>query len=392
MNTSGNTSVAITGYGAITCNGTKAHALLQSALVEQSGIKNGLGRISNQALEILVERYPSVKTESKSVIIAYAAMIEAMEQAGWTALGPTDGFILGTTTGQISLWEPGLLQYLNHAQTIEDFSPAFGEQSLGLTLSRLAEHFKFTGPSLVTASACSASTQALGIAASWIRSGKVKRCLVGGVEVLSHLTTEGFRCLQLLSETPCTPFDVNRMGINLSEGAGFICLEASSGVAHKKALAYLSGFGFSTDAYHLASPHPEGEGSKRAMEAALKSANLNLSDITWVCAHGTGSKANDLAEGLAVKNLFGEASPWMSSTKHIHGHALGASGAIETILAIEAMRNNVVLKTSGLKLPDPKIPARHPEVHLKTEVKHILKNTLGFGGNNATLILSRGNV
>jgi 3-oxoacyl-(acyl-carrier-protein) synthase len=219
----------------------------------------------------------------------------------------------------------------------------------------------------------------------WIRTGKVKRCLVGGAEVLCALTTEGFRSLQLLSTEPATPFDANRKGINLSEGAAFLCLEADA----SRPLARLSGFGFSTDGFHMTGPHPEGEGSYRAMRDALTKAGLQPHDIDWVHAHGTGSQANDTSEGLAISRLFADENrPYVSSTKWFHGHALAASGALETALVISAMNSQRVLHTRGLKTPDPRVKLKHPEHDIMMPVKHVLKNTLGFGGANAAIVLS----
>jgi 3-oxoacyl-(acyl-carrier-protein) synthase len=202
---------------------------------------------------------------------------------------------------------------------------------------------------------------------------------------------EGFRSLQLLSNEACRPFDQNRSGINLSEGAGFLTLEAhdQNAVYPKTSRAFISGFGFSTDAYHMASPQPEGKGSLKAMSLALAAAELKPEAVSWVHAHGTGSKANDQAEGHAVKDLFaGVKAPPVTSTKWIHGHALAASGTIETILCIEAMKKNLILKTDGLSEIDPEIRVNHPAEILRGPVQHVLKNTLGFGGNNAALVIS----
>ncbi|MGZ3721722.1 MAG: beta-ketoacyl synthase N-terminal-like domain-containing protein, partial [Bdellovibrionales bacterium] len=217
-----------------------------------------------------------------------------------------------------------------------------------------------------------------------IREGKVKRCLVAGAEVLCDLTVEGFRSLQLLSNAPATPFDKDRGGINLSEGAAFICLEAVS----ERPLAELSGFGFSTDGFHMTGPHPEGDGSFRAMNSALEKASVLPSEVTWAHAHGTGSLQNDLSEGLAMARLFGAQTPWVSSTKWTHGHALAASGALECALDVRAIQEGTILHTRGLKNPDPKIPVKHLTEDLRTPIRHILKNTLGFGGANAAIVIS----
>jgi 3-oxoacyl-[acyl-carrier-protein] synthase-1 len=199
------------------------------------------------------------------------------------------------------------------------------------------------------------------------------------------LTIHGFRCLQLLASEQCAPFSSRRGGIQLSEGAAFLCLERAS-----TGLARLSGAGFSTDAHHMTAPHPEGEGSRKAMQRALRSAGLQPQQIDWVHAHGTGSTHNDSAEAAAIGSLFGngDAAPWVSATKPIHGHALGASGALEAVVCVEALRHQIVLPTFGLTDPDPALGLRHPPATVPTALRHVLKNTLGFGGANAALVFS----
>ncbi len=259
---------------------------------------------------------------------------EAIRHAGWTKLNPDDGLVVATTTGLFLQWVNAFREFVNDRLPLADFRRDFLNQPLMELNTELARAIGHHGPSTVITSACSASTQALAVGAMWIKQRRVKRCLVAGVEVLCDLTTEGFRSLQLLSLDPATPFDARRKGINLSEGAAFLCLESGDG-----GLARLSGYGMSTDAFHMTGPHPEGQGSFRAMEQAVRMARLTPAEIQWVHAHGTGSQQNDLSEGLAIKRLFGDFDPYVSSTKWMHGHALAASGAIETALVVQAMQN-----------------------------------------------------
>lgn len=380
-----NHAVAITGIGSVSCNGIGTKALFDSAVTNTSGIREGVGAVSDDIKSALLARWPEANASTSALLYAYSAIKEATEHAGWSTFQEDDGLILATTAGEVVLWEDNTIEFLRGELSPVDFSKSFRNLSLGAALEHLSSLLDFRGPTMLVASACSAATQAIALGAAWVRSGKVRRCIVGGTEVLSQLTVEGFRSLQLLSPSIATPFDAQRSGINLSEAAAFLCLEQKS----SRALAYVSGFGFSTDAYHLTAPHPEGEGCMRAMQAALESAKLTPKDITWVHAHGTGSKANDIAEGAAISNLFGSHGPWVSSTKHIHGHPLGASGALETVLCVECLGHNIVLKTAGLTHPDPNIRIHHPRDHQKQPIAHILKNTLGFGGNNASLVLSR---
>jgi 3-oxoacyl-(acyl-carrier-protein) synthase len=377
--------VPITGVGAISCAGDDLKSLWECALAGTTGLdERGLGSISDAQMKDLSSRVPEGRDLCKPALLAYAAIRAAMEEAGWSSLEADDGLIIATTVGQIPLWENELIQFLGRRIDAREFGQTIVHQSLGSIVEVLSAKLGFRGKSLLVTSACSAATQALGLASLWIRQGRVKRCLVGGTEVLSRLTVEGFRSLQLLSSQPTRPFDKNRQGINLSEGAAFFCLEGAS----NHATSAISGAGFSTDAYHMAAPHPEGRGSLEAMRAAMLMAGVLPTDITWVHAHGTGSRANDQSEGMAIAELFGAAGTWVSSTKRIHGHALGASGAIETALCVQAIRNGVVLKTAGLIEPEPSLRLRHPGSNVSTEIRHLVKNTLGFGGNNAALVLS----
>jgi 3-oxoacyl-[acyl-carrier-protein] synthase-1 len=368
-------------------------------LHDRSGVSEGLGwipdslitEIKKKAVNSLYKhQFQSLFKQlplSKPLLIAFYALTEAIQQAGWTSFNEEDGLIFATTTGQISSWDQSLLQYLNQKIKYDEFLTAFQQQPLGTLLSSLCHLLQFPGKTTLVTSACSASTQAIALGSLWLKQGRVKRCLIGGSEILCQLTLQGFRSLQLLTPEPTQPFDENRRGINLSEGAGFLCLETNP--TSSSPLARISGHGFSTDGYHMTSPHPEGAGCLQAMQSALRSANLRPEEINWVHAHGTGSQQNDHAEGQAIGHLFQSQAPWVSSTKWVHGHALGASGVIESILCIQALQNQKIVKTGGLKHPDPKIILKHPPEHFPCKIQHIMKNTLGFGGTNASLVLSQ---
>jgi len=376
--------VAITGLGAYTCAGRSASELWERTLRGDSGINGGVGRI-----DALVSGEETRKT-ARTTFFAATAAREAMAEAGWSQFEKDDALVFATTTGRIPAWENPLVDHLRGQLTPEEFAVVFRSQPLGSALDALKEELGFSGRTLLTSSACSAATQALAFGAMWIRQGRAKRVLVVGAEVLCNLTLAGFGSLQLLAPAGARPFDRDRQGINLSEGAGAICLEDAD-TAIRSALAELTGYGLTTDGYHMTSPHPEGRGSYRAMCRALTVAGLRPEEVSWVHAHGTGSKANDSAEGAALAHLFSEVAeaPYVTSTKRIHGHALGASGAIEAVLCVQAIRNGIVLPTAGLENPDSTIAVRHASRPTKKEIRHVLKNTLGFGGTNASLVFSQ---
>jgi len=389
----------VTGIGAVSCLGNGVEALWEGALAHASGLSldgDGfcIGALAETVLQQAIDEMDSLRPSGvgSSTFPSYpahavtlAAARQAMRHAGWEGLRADDGVIFATTTGQIPIWELEVIRFLEGQIEVGTLAETFKYHSLGLTISQVCELLDFRGHCQVLSSACAASTHALALARLWIEQGVVKRCLVGGTELLCQLTKRGFHSFQLLSKKVAAPFDQNRDGINLSEGSGFLCVEAApSG----RPLAVISGGGITSDAYHMTAPDPEGRGCLRAMRAALASAGLAPDAITWVHAHGTGSPHNDLAESTAIRELFGDHGPYVSSTKAIHGHALGASGALESVLCIKALQHQTVLATTNLHTADERLAVRHPRQHLEMPVAHIMKNTLGFGGANGSVILS----
>lgn len=365
--------------GVVTCAGTNVPAFWKQASEGLSGIREGLGRIS------LEEKAFKAKALGFGVLAAR----EAIAQAGWQGNQDFESLYLASTTGTIDLWETDLMKYglVAPAGTVPS---SLLYEPLGVLKDWFCEAWDYSGPTRLVSTACSAGTHALGLAWHAISSGKVSRALVGGMEVLSRLTIDGFKCLQLLSPQTAKPFDSQREGINLAEGAAFLCLEQGES---PRALAYLSGAGFGTDAHHMTAPHPEGEGLFAALSSALHGSELQPNQIDWVLAHGTGSPLNDAAESRAITRVFGAKSVLVSSTKPIHGHMLGATGLAESVLCVEALRHQEVLPTVGLTEPDPKLSLLHPMPSLtKRHLRHVLKTTSGFGGSNGALVFSQSRV
>lgn len=393
----------ITGMGCITPHGYGPNALWKDLFNDRSCIKEGLGKINNSLFnDLCQECSPYLNNKNgnlqaqeliniKPIIISLASIREALDNAGWKKLEPSDGLIIATTTGLVSSWEMNLINYLKSDTSEQELLKTFYRGPLGFFLGKISNELNFSGKQQLITTACAASTQALAIAMNWITTKKVRRCLVGGVETLSNLTVQGFKSLKLISNKMAKPFDKDRQGINLSEGAAFLCLESLENVK-KNPLAAIIGTGLSCDAYHMTSPHPEGIGHQRAIKMALEAAKLNPQEISWIHAHGTGSIHNDLSEGNAINKIFGKDSPPVTSTKAIHGHALGASGIIETIACIKALNCNKYLKTAGLSNPDPEIKIKHALMsrnYKNLSLKNILKSTLAFGGINASIIISK---
>jgi 3-oxoacyl-(acyl-carrier-protein) synthase len=255
----------------------------------------------------------------------------------------------------------------------------------------IADEFRLFGPSMALATACSSSALAIATAAELIMSGEADVMLAGGADSLSRMTWGGFHSLLLVDAAGCRPFDAQRAGMSLGEGGAVLVLEAEETARQRGAniLARLTGWGTSCDAHHATAPHPEGTGALAAMESALRRAGLTSSAIDYINAHGTGTRDNDLAESKALKRLFGDRIPPVSSTKRFFGHALAASGAIEAVVCVEALRRQEVPPNPGFNTLDPAIGIEPITSLQRRSLTHIMSNSFGFGGNNAVLILSR---
>ncbi|MEZ4814350.1 MAG: beta-ketoacyl-[acyl-carrier-protein] synthase family protein [Bdellovibrionota bacterium] len=378
----------ITGLGALSPLGLDLESFWNAILDEKDCIKDGIGALSPEQWKYIENKYPQNKCAGKIAQLSYFVAQEAMQRAGWTELNSEDGIILGTTTGQITHWENSLISAFKSNDYTEFLSQG-GVHTPGESLNEFSKLINFNGKSMMIVSACSASTQALGLAAEWVKSGRVKRCLVGGAEVLTTLSVEGFRCLGLLSQERARPFDQNRNGINLSEAAAFYCVE-NLDATHPRAVACIESFATNSDAYHLTSPHPEGAGSAGYFEDLLQKAQLKAEDIDWVHAHGTASSSNDSAEATAIEKVFGQTP--VTSTKAYHGHSLGAAGALETAICVQALRQQLRIKNLGLNELDSKLNINVQKTHEKASLKRIVKSSLGFGGVNAALLISHPSV
>lgn len=240
------------------------------------------------------------------------------------------------------------------------------------------------GPGFVVSSACSSSAKVLGNAARMIAAGICDAAVVGGVDSLCLMTLYGFHSLGLTSPGPCRPFDVDRDGISIGEGAGFALVE--KGDRARPGAVLLLGVGESSDAYHMSTPHPEGLGARIAMQQALESAGLEPSDIDYVNLHGTATKTNDASEDKAVFEIFGPETP-CSSTKGATGHLLGAAGITEAIISILAIEHGFMPGSANTRSVDPALKSNYLLENKQAKVNRALSNSFGFGGSNCSLIL-----
>ena len=250
------------------------------------------------------------------------------------------------------------------------------------------EAFGLSAPCQVIANACASGTNAIGHAFECVRSGRYQRVLTGGYDALSELVFVGFDSLQASTAERCRPFDRERTGLVLGEGAAILLLENfdSAQARGAKIVAEIIGYGISTDNHHLTQPNPSGSGARQAMEGALQSAGISAGEIDYINAHGTATPFNDAAEGKAIAELFDGVA--VSSTKGMMGHSLGAAGAIEAVISLLALRNQF--------LP-PNINFRNGDAGLDLNIvanssqpgrlRTVLSNSFGFGGTNASVII-----
>lgn len=253
---------------------------------------------------------------------------------------------------------------------------AFVRQALGLS-----------GPAVVISSACSSSAKVFASARRAIEAGVIDAALVGGVDSLCLTTLYGFHSLQLVSRTPCRPFDIARDGISIGEAAAFALLERPPQSLDARTVL-LVGTGESSDAYHMSSPPPDGRGARAAMRQALAAAALAPADIGYVNFHGTGTAGNDEAEGRAVADVLGREVPG-SSTKGATGHTLGAAGALEAVICALALQAQLLPAGVNTREVDPALPVRYLRENLSGRLTHVLSNSFGFGGSNCSLIFAR---
>lgn len=297
--------------------------------------------------------------------------------------------VVGTTGGGMSFGELFYRRLLatksrkGFAQLVGNYTPQKPIQD-ALELNRLRI------PTRILTNACSSGSNAIGHGFELVRHG-LRTCVVcGGYEPLCELVFVGFDSLQAATAEKIRPFDKNRTGLVLGEGAAFLILESEKSAAQRGAvaLAEIVGYGVSTDTYHLTQPHPSGIGPRLAMERALESGDLEADTIDYVNAHGTATVFNDATEGAAISELCGRVP--VSSTKSMMGHALGAAGAIEAAFCVLALRDQFLPPNINFVEPDPawkfEVVANHSR---PARVTHVLSNSIGFGGTNATLVLKR---
>jgi 3-oxoacyl-[acyl-carrier-protein] synthase-1 len=302
------------------------------------------------------------------------------------------GVFVGTSTSGIRHSE---LCYRRH---VEQGTPGLGDDlrfdtthAYSSVADFCRQRLGLAGPAMVISTACSSGAKTFAAAQRALSVGICDAAVVGGVDSLCATTLLGFEALGLLSPTACTPWGLGRRGISIGEGAAFALLDLWDDDDCRdstEAPLLLLGYGESDDAYHIATPHPEGVGAVLAMRAALETAGLRPSDIDYINLHGTGTPANDQAEDRAVTALFGREVP-VSGTKGWTGHTLGAAGAVEAVLSLLCIEHGLLPGTLNTETPDPALGAQLVRSSESRHLDRVLSNSFGFAGNNCTLVLGR---
>jgi 3-oxoacyl-(acyl-carrier-protein) synthase len=326
---------------------------------------------------------------TRTTLLALAAMQELISQADRVLLEKDLAFINANTVGGMCSVENMYMDFISEQEEGE-FTKYIDTLDCAESTNNIARYFGIKPFMATISTACSSSANALLLGSRMIQQGLVRRAICGGCDSLSRFTVNGFASLKNVSKSACKPFDQNRQGLNLGEGAGYLLLEKESDALSRGAeiIAIFSGYGNSNDAYHPTAPSPDGAGAYRTMQQALDKAKLKAEDISYINAHGTATENNDSAEGKAIENMFG-GKALFSSTKPFTGHTLAAAGVIEAIFSIWALQQNMTLPNLNFSSPMDSIGIQPVQETKEQEMKHVLSNSFGFGGNNVSLIFSK---
>jgi 3-oxoacyl-(acyl-carrier-protein) synthase len=390
--------IYLTAMSAISAIGDQADDHFESIKKEKTGIgevdflqtkhrQNFLfGEVKKSNSNLIKELELSSGYYSRTSLLGLFACKQLLETA---KLSPDlrTGFISATTVGGMDQSEHYLQNYLKG-----EFLDFAKEHPLGSSTEFIANQLNFKGYRTTLSTACSSSANAIILGSRLIQSGMLDRVVVGGVDVLSAFTLNGFNSLMILDPQLCKPFDAERKGLNLGEAAAYLLMENQQSMEQGKrtAIATLSGYANTNDAFHQTASSPDGDGAFAAMSGALLSAKLNPQDISYINAHGTGTPNNDLSEGIAIQRLMANTSIPFSSTKAFTGHTLGAAAAIEAVISLLCIQNQYLPLSLNFYNQMPELNINPIKQSIETNiVKHVISNSFGFGGNNSSLIFSK---
>lgn len=392
-------NIVITGEGIISAIGNDKATVLQSLLDGRSGIVEmkhlhsshhelpvGEVQLTNDEMKTMLA-LPIEEQTSRTSLMGMLAVRQALAEAQLPETVPKNRrvvLISGTTVGGMDITE----QYYDSFATSDEHLDCLKKHDCGSSTEEIAAMFGISECTTIS-TACSSAANALILGANLLKTGQADLVIAGGSEALTRFHLNGFNSLMILDHEPCRPFDAKRAGLNLGEGAAFVVMETEASARERGAdiHAWLTGYGNACDAFHQTASSDNGEGAYRAMTEALEMAHLQPEDIDYVNAHGTGTPNNDLSESAALKRVFAEKMPLISSTKAFTGHTTSASGSIETVICLLAMQHHFV--PANLRwvhqIPDGITPTTGVK---DVTLKHVVCNAFGFGGNDSSLILS----
>ena len=392
-------NVFITGMGIISAIGNSVDETLHSLREGKTGIEKikylktlhkdkfvvGEVKLSNEELIDIA----GIGNYNRTTLLGYIAAKEALNNAKISDIkeGRT-GFISSTTVAGMCTSELLYKDFFEGTNNENFIDSHFS----GVSTNDIAALLGINEYVTTISTACSSAANAIMLGARLIKNNILDRVVVGGVDPLSKFTLNGFNTLMILDKEWCKPFDENRKGLNIGEGAAYLVLESEAFVLknNKKTLAQLIGYGNANDAFHQTASSPEGHGALLAMQKAFKVANISPSKIDYINAHGTGTPNNDLSEGAAMQTLFENKVPKFSSTKAFTGHTLAAAAGIEAVISILAIQNSMIFPclNRSTQMNDLSIT---PVDNLETNVpiNYVLSNSFGFGGNCSSLIFSK---
>jgi len=396
--------VFVTGFGIVSSIGVNVEETLDSILSVHSGIgditlldtvhkgKLPLAEVKKTTPELLeMTGYPGKRNLTRTTLLGMIAAREALNSSMINKVtSHRTGFISSTSVGGMDRSEgffETFLQDKRKGRLMDVINHDCGDST-----ERIALHLGIRNFVTTISTACSSAANAIMFGSEMIKNGKLDRVIAGGTDAVTKFTINGFNTLMILDKNGCKPFDENRAGLTLGEGAAYLVLESEEVVQRdgKKILCELKGYGNANDAYHQTASSPEGTGATLAMEKALAKSGLKSDQIDYINVHGTGTQNNDLSEGIAVEKIFGEKVPPFSSTKSFTGHTLAAAGAVEAVISILAIKHGLIIPNLNFNTPMKELKIQ-PITKLirNARVNNVLSNSFGFGGNNSTLIFSK---
>ena len=393
--------IFVTGMGIVTGLGVGKTNTLQSLLQKKSAIGEvkylqtthtelpvGEVPLSNEQMYELLD-IDKQQLYSRTALLGRIALKEALEEAKIENEPPKRiAFISGTTVGGVDQSE----KYYQDFLTNDSKNAYIKIHDCQVTTEMTALQYSGKFDMMTTIStACSSAANAIILGANLIKTGKIDVAIVGGSECLSRLHFNGFNTLMILDKQPCRPFDKDRAGLNLGEGAAFLVLESEHSTKERNVtpLCKLSGYANTCDAYHQTATSPNGQGAFLAMTKSLEKSGLSPENIDYINAHGTGTPNNDLTEGIAIMRVFGDKIPPVSSIKGFTGHTTSAAGSVESVVSILSLQHQFIPVNLNFsqKIDELSFLPTTSDKSSKT-IMHVLTNSFGFGGNDSSCIFS----